>query len=276
MVVLPRGAPILLLIMTLPTSTSNHRRAQPTWSAPCQLGWVTQSGANGTATVLQLSNGFVRAGLRLGGGHYAAALVSLRGDFRGGSDWGARDALGAAFRLRTHGAGNDRRRQPPPAATLQVRQNSSDCVWVSLHGVVSDAPRRGYHYAVEIWEVRLRRGSRELELNTTGRVLAAGGAGGEVITAITHNVGFAASSLTGHFGSGVVQARGQGAGSRFLSNASLGRLYALGEGTSVDVRRGIWRNGSSLVPPPSDNYHDQKSGLAEIYLCFTMPILILM
>ena len=30
------------------------------------------------------------------------------------------------------------------------------------------------------------------------------------------------------------------------------------------------------APPPSQKYHDQKSGLTEIYLRLAMPILILM
>ena len=177
----------------------------------------------GGATVL-LQNGFVRAELTLS----PPSLCELRGDFSGSGHYG-KNTLAAPFRLSATLGSGDADAGP---ATLVVVVNSSAAVWVRLLNVSASA----HPLATETWDLRLARGSRALELNTTGSVVATPSTAS--YSAVLHTVGFSASSITGHFDKGVVQARGKGGTMQFASNSSLPRLYALGEGSSVEMNRG--------------------------------------
>ena len=77
-----------------------------------------------------------------------------------------------------------------------MRANSSEGVWLRLDNVTdSTSPRP---VAIERWELRLERGARGLEVNTTGSTLSGRAA------AVAHSVGFAASSITAHYAKGVL------------------------------------------------------------------------
>lgn len=187
----------------------------------------------GTGNVL-LQNGFVRAVLTLA----PPSLCDLRGDFSGGGHYG-KNTLAAAFRLSTMPDADTAAER----ATLVVVDNSSTTAWVQLLNVTDSS----YPTAMETWDVRLARGSRVLEFNTTGAIVERRGASSESSSssssaasssAVLHTAGFSASSITGHFGKGVVQARGKGGTMQFASNSSLPRLYALGEGSSIEIKRG--------------------------------------
>jgi hypothetical protein len=204
----------LQLLAALPSAVA---AAQP----GCSLVWD----AGGHA--LRLQNGYVAAELTVGPSAAAVALADLRGDLSGRGRYG-NASLAAPFRLASEGALRPAGgRAVPPPAVVTIVANDSGVAWVRVAGVVDSAA-----LATEQWDVRLRQGVRELELNTSGRVLP-----GVAAAAVLHTLGFMGSSLTGHFERGLVQARGQG-GLAFGSNSSLPRLYALGEGTSVDLSRG--------------------------------------
>ena len=178
-----------------------------------------------------LENGFVRAVLTL----VPPSLTELRGDFAGGGRYG-NNSLGAPFRLSSSAEPSA---GPAEAATLVVVENSTTEVVIRLLNVHDSA----LPVASENWTVRLARGSRELEVNTTGALLPPSQRAGDSRAAaaapvLLHTVGFVASSITGHFDKGLVQARGKGGAMEFASNSSLPRLYALGEGSSVDIHRG--------------------------------------
>eukprot|EP01051_Picozoa_sp_SAG22_P022479 SAG22_NODE_5398_length_1021_cov_2.774403_1_plen_246_part_01 len=210
---------VLLLLAAAPSSCAA--------TAPCLL----HQASKGT---LVLSNGYVSASVSVAP---LAAVTSLSADFSGGGAYGKSALAGPGFRLESVPSGGSPAPKLPPPPVLHIVENSSAAAWLRLVGV-SDAMGA----AVERWDVRLVQGSRDLELNTTSGQLRGGN--GPVAAAVVHTVGFAASSITGFFAAGVVQGRGQGGTNVFLSNSSLPRLYALGEGTSVDVHRVAWGGGS--------------------------------
>eukprot|EP01045_Picozoa_sp_COSAG04_P016142 COSAG04_NODE_1325_length_7211_cov_23.584505_2_plen_503_part_00 len=213
----PLGSLLLSPLLSLLRGGDSSSPAQPPALFPCTLSW-------GAGPTLLLQNGFVRAELSL---TPPVGISDLRGDLAGRGQYG-RPALAGPFRLESFGAA-PRGAHAPLRPAVAVRANSSEGLWLRLDNVTdSTSP---HPVAIERWELRLERGARGLQLTTTGSTLSGRAA------AVAHSVGFTASSITAHYGKGVLQARGKGAGMALLSNSSLPRLYALGEGTSVDITR---------------------------------------
>lgn len=211
----------------------------------CQMS-ASPTHALPTDKGLEISNGFVRVVLNLN----QSTIHAVYGDFAGQGDFRL-SVLASAFRLeREDGDGSIH--STSALAQLKVLTNTTELAVLTLAGI-TDNPTDAA--ASETWTISLSRASRSFVLNTTGSLVRDVSA-----RAVRHSVGFASTSIYALFERGVVQMLGADKAKTHFAGALAPRVYAMGGGTSVDIRQTL----SSAQTVVISNGYGTPSGLQEV------------
>lgn len=204
---------------------------------------ATSNTTNATRPMLEVNNGYLSALVDVN----QPGIDAVFADFHGAVD--TSNLTAATSVLAQDGrwqlavvASNATSASSPPAAQLEIVQNTTEVVHIRLHGVLDDATSPSVN---ETWDIALAAGSRGLVLNTSGTEVGAGLAGGAVAV---HTAGFEALSIYALFDSGVVQMKNAADGADFfVGTQPLHSFYALGGGSAVDVRRSVTGSAATQV-----------------------------